>query len=185
MTLIIYLGIYGINVLLFPIKSSRYFIYIIPLKRIAHTTAIVTLDLEHWLEPEIAHGSTMKDWFDNPLYHHSLLLSYISLLIYVLFGSNIPSILIIFIFNLFKYLLLLLLYFVHYFIFCWVLDYFKCVCVCVCVCVYIYIITYITNGRTTAINCTTKGSVLSRLHCSKARCFQVRVQCAGVIKIWT
>ena len=36
--------------LLFPISSKRYFICIIPQKRITHTTAFVTPVVEHWLE---------------------------------------------------------------------------------------------------------------------------------------
>ena len=39
--------------LLFPISSKDSFICIIPV-RLTHTTALVTPDVEHWLEQEIA-----------------------------------------------------------------------------------------------------------------------------------
>ena len=53
-----------------------------PTDRIAHTTAFVTLVVEHWLEREIAQWvHPMKDRSDDPSYHERTLLprSYISL----------------------------------------------------------------------------------------------------------
>ena len=40
--------------LLFPINSKGSFIFHHPTDKIAHTTAFVTLVMEHWLEQEIA-----------------------------------------------------------------------------------------------------------------------------------
>ena len=52
--------------LLFPISSKGSFICTIP-ERIAHTTAFVTLVVEHWLEREIAQWvHPMKDQSDDP-----------------------------------------------------------------------------------------------------------------------
>ena len=53
-----------------------------PIDRIAHTTAIVTAVVEHWLEREIAQWvHPMKDRSDDPSHHERTLLpqSYISL----------------------------------------------------------------------------------------------------------
>ena len=36
---------------------------------IPHTTAFVTPVMDHWLEQEIAHGSTMKDRYDDPSHY--------------------------------------------------------------------------------------------------------------------
>ena len=54
-----------------------------PTDRIAHTTAIVTPVVEHWLEREIAQWvRPMKEQSDDPTHHERTLLprSYISLL---------------------------------------------------------------------------------------------------------
>ena len=51
--------------LLFPINSKGSFICTIPHDRIAHTTAFVTPVVEHWLEREIAQGSTMTNTNNN------------------------------------------------------------------------------------------------------------------------
>ena len=67
--------------LLFPISSKGSFICTIP-DRIAHTTAFVTLVVEHWLEREIAQWvNPMKDRSDNPSHHEQTFLprSYILL----------------------------------------------------------------------------------------------------------
>ena len=44
-----------------------------PTDRITHITAFVTV-VEHWLEQEIANGSTMKDRFNDPSHHERTLL---------------------------------------------------------------------------------------------------------------
>ena len=57
-----------------------------PTDMIAHTTAFVTPDLEHWLEQEIAQWvHPMKDQSDDTSHHERTLLprSYISLLIWM------------------------------------------------------------------------------------------------------
>ena len=64
--------------LLFPISSNH------PTDKIIHTTAFVTLVMEHWLEREIAQWvQPMKDRSDDPSHHERTLLprSYISLLV--------------------------------------------------------------------------------------------------------
>ena len=45
-----------------------------PIDRIAHIMAFVTPVVEHWLEQEIAIGSTMKDRSDVPSHHECTLL---------------------------------------------------------------------------------------------------------------
>ena len=70
--------------LLFPSSSKGSFICIIPTYRITHTTAFVTLVVEHWLEREITQWvHPMKDRSDDPSHHERTLLprSYISLLL--------------------------------------------------------------------------------------------------------
>ena len=52
--------------LLFPISSKGYFICTIP-ERIAHTTAFVTPDGEHWLEREIAQWVHHKGSIRRPI----------------------------------------------------------------------------------------------------------------------
>ena len=59
--------------LLFPINSKGSFICTIP-DRITHTTAFVTLVVEHWLEREIAQWvHPMKDRSDDPSHHERTL----------------------------------------------------------------------------------------------------------------
>ena len=67
--------------LLFPINRKGSFICTIP-DRIAHTTALVSPVVEHWLDREIAQWvHLMKDRSDDPSHHERMLLpqSYILL----------------------------------------------------------------------------------------------------------
>ena len=47
-------------------RKGSFFIYH-STDRMAHTMAFVTSVMEHWLEQEIAHVSTMKDWSDQKM----------------------------------------------------------------------------------------------------------------------
>ena len=61
--------------LLFPINSKSFFYMHHPTDRIAHTTAVVTPVVEHWLEREIAQWvHSLKDRSDDPSHHERTLL---------------------------------------------------------------------------------------------------------------